>query len=388
MSLARKHRPRRKSRADGQGSAPPQPPVASPTTEPGVPLVDSLVPPEMTVHEVIERLNTNRTQICLVVDEQRRLIGTVTDGDVRRGILRAIPMDAPVSAIMFKKPHMFRFGHDRGKALSHLQRNKLQHLPVVDFADRVVDLITLSTLTRPQSRRNWVVVMAGGRGTRMRPLTDSIPKPMLDVGGRPLLETTIRNCAAGGFSTFFIAVNYQADVIRNHFGNGAKLDVDIRYIEEAQPLGTAGPLGLLPGGAEDPVLVLNGDVLTKVDPTQLIAFHEEHEAMATMAVREHVMQVPYGVVDVDNLRIEAIREKPTGRYFINAGIYVLSPEVLRGVAAGTACDMPDLFDRLRHAGERTLAYPIREYWIDIGQIDDYQRANAEFLNTFLGATSG
>ena len=387
MPLARKHRRRAAAVPD-----PLEPPRAeAPTTVPAVgdgeALADSLVAPETTVREVIEQLNRNKTQICLVVDAQRQLIGTVTDGDIRRGFLRGVAAEDTVPSVMNTPPQIFQFGRDRGEALAHLQRNYLRHLPVVDFAGRVVDLITLESLMLPRHCPNWVVVMAGGRGTRLRPLTAATPKPMLDVGGRPLLETTLRNCASAGFSTFIISVNYQAAVIKDHFGDGAALDADIRYLDEVQPLGTAGPLGLLPERPQHPVLVLNGDVLSKVDPAQLIAFHEEHEAAAIMAVREHVMQVPYGVVDLDHLQIEGIREKPTERYFINAGLYVLAPEVVAGVAAGRALDMPDLFDRLRRDGRRTLAYPIREYWVDIGQIEDYLRANDEFFHTFLAATT-
>ncbi len=364
-----------------------QPPnTASPSAGSAVPaptLERSLIGPAAPMRTVIEHLNDNDTQICLVVDDRRVLLGTVTDGDVRRAILRGLNTHAPASEIMFRRPRVLQFGRSRDDALAYLRSNGLKHLPVVDFAGRAIDLITLDGLLAPQTRDNWVVVFAGGQGMRLRPLTESTPKPMLDVGGRPILETILRRCAAAGFTKFFLSVNYQADIIKRYFGDGQALGLTIRYLEEDAPLGTAGSLGLLPQTDDKPVVVMNGDILTKADPGFLIAYHEENQAAATMAVREYEVQVPYGVVDLHANNIQHIREKPVERYFINAGIYVLGRAALSQLSAGAAMDMPDLFDRLRNRGHKTLAYPIREYWVDIGHLDDYQRANSEFSETFL-----
>ena len=359
---------------DGQAAMPPPSQPAA--------LERSLIAPDAPMRAVIEHLNDNGTQICLVVDERRVLLGTVTDGDVRRAILRGLTTDAPAGDIMHRQPRVFQFGRDRDDALTYLRNHSLKHLPVVDFAGRAVDLLTLDGLLAPQPRDNWVVIFAGGQGVRLRPLTENTPKPMLDVGGRPILETILRRCAAAGFTKFFLSVNYQADTIKAYFGDGRRFGLTIRYLEEDAPLGTAGSLGLLPPTGDKPFVVMNGDILTKADPALLVAYHEENSAAATMAVREYEVQVPYGVVDLNANKIRDIREKPLERYFINAGIYVLDRAVLDLLPANAAMDMPELFDRLRDDGHKTLAYPIREYWVDIGHMDDYQRANSEFPQIF------
>ncbi len=357
-------------------------PAAQSPTGPG-PLEGALIDANSPMRVVIEHLDGNGTQICLVVDRRRVLLGTVTDGDVRRAILRGLTTDAPAGDIMNPRPRVFQFGRTNDDALAYLRRHSLKHLPVVDFAGRAIDLITLDGLLTPQQRDNWVVVLAGGQGTRLRPLTESTPKPMLDVGGRPILETILQRCAAAGFSNVFLSVNYQADVIKHHFGDGQSLGLNIRYLEEDRPLGTAGSLALLPDPGDTPFLVLNGDILTKADPALLVDYHKDNAAAATMAVREYEIQVPYGVVDLQANAIAEIREKPVERYFINAGMYVLGRTALDLLPAGAPMDMPDLFASLRQAGHSTLAYPIREYWVDIGHMADYQRANTEFPEIFF-----
>jgi dTDP-glucose pyrophosphorylase len=345
-------------------------------------LAQSLIGPDTSIHTLIERFTAWTAQIGLVVDARRKLIGTVTDGDLRRGLLRGVTTDAPVREIMNPAPRAIRFGEPRGDILAFMRREKIKHIPVVDFAGRAVDLITIDTLLAPHEQPYRVVLMAGGEGLRLRPLTEHTPKPMLDVGGRPILETIVRRLADSGFSEFHISVNYRADVIRNHFGDGTSLDVNVSYIDEERPLGTAGPLAKLCSDATDPVLVMNGDILSKIDPVQLFDFHRENGSAATMAVRSYEVQVPYGVVDIDDNQIRGMHEKPVTRHFINAGIYVLEPEALALVPEDRAFDMPELFDACRAAGLPTLAYPIQEYWVDIGQIDDYRRTNEEFDRIF------
>ncbi|MBO6782919.1 MAG: nucleotidyltransferase family protein [Alphaproteobacteria bacterium] len=345
-------------------------------------LAQSLIGPDTSIHTLIERFTTRLVQIGLVVDQQQRLLGTVTDGDLRRGLLRGVTTEAPVRAIMNDSPRTIAFGEPRGDVLAFMRREKIKHIPVVDFAGRAVDLITLDSLLTPQSQPYPVVLMAGGEGRRLRPLTEHTPKPMLDVGGRPILETIIRRFSDAGFSEFHISVNYRAEVIRNHFGDGRGLGVDIAYIEEDMPLGTAGPLGRLATNCEEPVLVMNADILSKLDASQMIDFHVDSGAGATMAVRPYEVQVPYGVVEMSDHEILGIREKPVTRHFINAGIYVLDPAAIDLVPRDGAFDMPQLFDACRDAGLNTHAYPVEEYWVDIGQMDDYRRANADFAATF------
>lgn len=341
-----------------------------------------LVGPQTTIHELIVRFTELTPQIGLVVDERRCLLGTVTDGDLRRGLLRGVTTDASIADIMNRTPRTFRFGDPQSDVLAFMRRERIQHVPVIDFAGRVVDLITVESLLQPQPQEMPVVLMAGGKGLRLRPLTENTPKPMLEIGGRPILETIVRRLAAAGFVNFHISVNYRAEVIQDHFGDGGAFGVNVHYIEENEPLGTAGPLGLLPRDLDKPVLVMNGDVLTKFDPGQMIAFHSQNRGAATMGVREHEVQVPYGVVDLENHHIVGLREKPVERYFINAGLYILGPEARALVPRGAACDMPALFEICREVNLKTLAFPVREYWVDIGRPEDYRRAADEYVAIF------
>ena len=282
---------------------------------------------------------------------------------------------------MFATPRTLRLGEPRDNAVAYMQGESLRYLPVIDFADRVVDLLTLDTLLQAEPQASSIVIMAGGKGMRLRPLTEKTPKPMLDVGGRPMLETIIRRCAKDGFTDIHLTVHYQAEIIKAYFGDGRELGVRIHYLQETRPLGTAGPLSLLLP-SDEPVVVMNGDILTKVDLAQILAYHKDSGAVATMAVREYSIQIPYGIVDLDGHRITDIREKPRHSHFINAGIYVLSPDAVRLIQQETPLDMPELFDRVRKAGHSALAYPISEYWVDIGHMDDYRRANDEFPEFF------
>ncbi len=311
-------------------------------------LAQSLVTPDTPIRTVVERFTAWAVKIALVVDANRKLVRTVTDGDIRRGLLRGVATTAPVRTIMNPDPRTIRFGEPRGDVLAFMRREKIRHIPVIDFAGRAIDLITEESLLAPSAQPYPVVLMAGGEGRRLRPLTEHTPKPMLDVGGRPILETIVRRLSAVGFADSHISVNYRADVIKNHFGNGTALGVDVSYIDEDMPLGTAGPLARLARG-DHPVLVMNGDILSKVDPVQLIDFHRESGAAATMAVRSHEIQVPYGVVDIADNEIRGLREKPVTRHFINAGIYVLGDEALGLVPGDRPFDMPDLFEACRGA---------------------------------------
>lgn len=341
-----------------------------------------LIGPDASIRTLIERFTAHAEQIGIVVDDQRRLLGTVTDGDLRRGILRGITTDAPISAIMNVTPRTLTIDQPRDDITGYMRHERVRHLPVVDFAGRAVDLITLDSLLGPTPQPYPVIIMAGGQGTRLRPLTEHTPKPMLDVGGRPILETIIRRCADAGFDNFYVAVNYRADVIKHHFGDGRSLGVEINYLDEQTPLGTAGPLGQLPNNITTPVLVLNGDILTKMDPARLMEFHRDAGAAATMGVREYEYQIPYGVVDLDDNEIRGLREKPVSRQFINAGIYVLNQSALNLLPPDSASDMPGLFAACRAEGLKTLAFPIREYWVDIGHMDDYRRANEDYSVIF------
>jgi dTDP-glucose pyrophosphorylase len=334
--------------------------------------------------EAIRIIDASSKQICLVVDDEDRLLGTVTDGDVRRAILKAVPLDAPIERVMNPAPTTLAPEYVREDAVQLMRSKQLHQLPVVDIGGRVVGLVLIDDLMEEGRRAdNWVVLMAGGLGARLRPLTETVPKPMLKVGVKPLLETTLEGFVQQGFRRFYFSVNYLADKVKEYFGDGARWGCEIRYLEEKEQLGTAGALGLLPERPEKPLIVMNGDVLTKVNFGHLLDFHREHKAAATMCVREYDFRVPYGVVQLEGVRINGLVEKPVHSFFVNAGIYVIEPELLDSVPRdGRQFHMTHLFEKAFVAGRETAAFPIREYWIDIGQIDDLARANGDFRGLF------
>jgi len=341
-----------------------------------------LVAPDTSLREVIRVLDSAALQIVLVVDLEERLLGTVTDGDVRRGILRGINLDEPAHKVMNADPILALVDDGPEQLLALMQRTRLHHIPVVDDRRRVVGLQLIDELLERKQKNNIVVLMAGGLGSRLRPLTDDCPKPMLKVGNKPLLETIIENFSEYGFRRFFISVNYMADKVKDYFGDGERWGVSISYLHEDQRLGTAGALSLIEEKTDLPLIVMNSDILTKVNFQNLLDFHAAHNAVATMCVREYDFQVPYGVVKIEHHRIVSIEEKPVHRFFVNAGIYVLDPAVLEAIPKNSFFDMPSLYEKLIGEGRETAVFPVREYWLDIGHIADYDRANGEFARIF------
>lgn len=342
---------------------------------------DTLVKPTTTLREALEGLDRVGSQIVLVVDETRKLLGTVSDGDVRRGLLKGLALSDPISAAMHARPTCARHTDSRESILTTMRRETLHQVPIIDDAGIVVGLALIDDYMTSARRENWIVIMAGGLGSRLQELTRDTPKPMLKVGSRPLLETIVRDFAAQGFGRFYFAVNYKADQIESHFGDGSRLGVEIRYLRERQRMGTAGALSLLPERPALPFIVTNADLLTKTDYGRMVDDHVADDACATVAVRQYEMQVPFGVVRQDGNRIQAIEEKPVQRFLVSAGIYVLSPSVLDLVAPDTYLDMPTLFEQLMPDG-RCASHEIDGYWLDIGCPPDYERANLEFHEVF------
>jgi dTDP-glucose pyrophosphorylase/CBS domain-containing protein len=344
---------------------------------------DTVIAPNATILSAIHCLDRTGAQICLVCDPDSGLLGTVTDGDVRRGLLAAIPLDATVAAIMNRDPLTGSASDAPRHLLELMNVSLLRQIPIVDGQRRVLDLKSWSDLSQASRiRDNWVVLMAGGKGTRLRPLTDDMPKPLLTVGHKPLLESTLESLLLFGFRRFFISVNYKADMVKAHFADGRRWNCEIAYLEEDNHLGTAGALGLLPGRPEQPLIVMNGDILTKVNFEKLLAFHRDQGAVGTMCVREYEFAIPYGVIDVEGNEIRKIAEKPVHRSFVNAGIYVLDPAALDEVTPSVHLDMTELFERFLASGRRPAAFPIWEYWIDVGRIDDFQQANIDYAQVF------
>jgi dTDP-glucose pyrophosphorylase len=341
-----------------------------------------LVTPQTPILEVLKIIDVNARQIALVVDQDDRLLGTVTDGDIRRGLLKGKGLNDPVSTVMNSYPTVASPYDHRDNILALMKIKKLHQIPVVDEDGRIVHVEILDHLLQPVKRDNWVVLMAGGLGTRLRPLTHDCPKPLLKVGNKPLLETILLSFIEQGFHQFFISVKYKAEMIQEYFGHGERWNVDIRYLHEKESLGTAGALSLLPEKPQEPFFVMNGDLLTKVNFEQLLDFHKTYQAQATMCVREYDHQIPYGVVKLDKQRLIGIEEKPVQRFFVNAGIYVLNPETVDHIPNNQFFDMPSLFNNLIKNNRPVIAFPIREYWLDIGRLADFERANMEFAEVF------
>lgn len=343
-----------------------------------------LISPTTSILSAIKIIDDSTIQIALVVDEQNRLLGTVTDGDIRRSILKGISMNEPVKLIMNPKPTVARINEARVKILEIMKNKRLHQIPVVDEHGSVVGLEILDQMLKSPGRENWVVIMAGGLGSRLLPLTEDCPKPLLKVGGKPLLETILENFKEYGFQLFFLSVNYKAEMIKDYFGDGSCFGVEIRYIHEDKRMGTAGALGLLPERPSQPVFVMNGDLLTKINFKQLLDYHLEHRAMATMCVREYNFQVPYGVVKIEKNRLVGIEEKPVQRFFISAGIYVLEPKIMDCIPKDVFFDMPSLFKEIIYNGHQVSTFPVREYWLDIGRTGDFEKANGEYKDHFTG----
>lgn len=344
---------------------------------------NALLPDNGTIADAVRILEANPAHICLVTDNTGKLLGTITDGDVRRGLLRSLPLTASARDVMKATPIVGRIGDEGHTHLEIMQKADILQLPLVDMDFRVRGLVTARELAAVQPYDNWVVLMAGGMGMRLRPYTDETPKPMLTVGTKPLLETTLENFIQQNFRRFYISVNYLSEKVKDYLGDGSRWGCEIHYLEEQTKLGTAGALGLLPERPVAPLIVMNGDVLTKVNFGHLLEFHREHKASATMCVREYDFQVPYGVVNLNGARISGLVEKPAYTFFVNAGIYVIDPDLIDGVPrSGGRFDMTDLFEGAIKQGKETAAFPIREYWIDIGHLDDFDRAKSEYHKVF------
>lgn len=335
---------------------------------------NALLGSEVTVRQVISNLEATAFQIVMVTSADGVLLGTITDGDIRRGMLRGLTLDSPIEILVHREALVVPPTIDRVTVRHIMRANRIHQLPIVDDRRRVVGLHLWEELDAPVARENLMLIMAGGLGTRLRPHTEECPKPLLPVGGKPMLEHIIERAVESGFRRFVIAVRYLGHMIEEHFGNGERWGVTIDYLREESPLGTAGAVAMLGSLPDGPIVVTNGDVLTDTSYGDLLDYHGRHRAEATMAVRLYEMQNPFGVVQIDGIAIEGFEEKPVIQSHINAGIYVLSPSVVEVLESGEACDMPELFNRLRHEGRRTIVYPVHEPWLDVGRPDDLELA--------------
>ena len=340
------------------------------------------VRPDATIRQAMTALDRGAMQIALVVDDSFHLAGTLTDGDVRRALLDGRSMDTPVAEVMNPNPVTGLVAEGRDIWQRTMQRHALRHLPLLDSAGCVGDLARYELPSEPE-RNTPVIIMAGGLGARLRPLTNDIPKPLLKVGSRPVLETIVENFAEQGFRHITLCINYRGDLIREHCGDGSRWDVEISYVEEPDRMGTAGALTLLGEAPGEPFIVMNGDLLTKVDFVRLLDFHRRQGFAATVAMREYSHRIPYGVLEIDDdYKVQRMVEKPVERHYVSAGIYILEPDTIDLIPRGEYYDMPSLFNALMERSRTVGSFPLRDYWIDIGRIEDLEQASAEFSEMF------
>ncbi len=335
-----------------------------------------------TLLDGLNKLNEGVQKIVLAVDDHNRLIGVLCDGDFRRALVRGATLQSPLEDALNKNP--ISIGENTSEVL--IRRLFKDHagvyrIPILDRERRVLGMRYFEELSEIPDRSNRVVIMAGGQGLRLRPLTESTPKPMLPVGGRPMLETLVERCVDAGYKNFTLSVNYLAEVVEKHFGDGARWGVKIDYVRESKRLGTAGAVAML-GNLENDVVVMNGDLLTTLDFGALLDFHLDHQAAGTMCVKKYDIEIPYGVVQEELGVIASLEEKPVQTFNVNAGIYCLSPAALKLIPTDEFFDMPSLFRRLIDTHQKTIVYPIHDYWMDVGKIQDYNQAVEDYPKVF------
>jgi dTDP-glucose pyrophosphorylase len=346
-------------------------------------LSNLLITDNATLQETIKVIDQGALQIALVIDAQGKLIGVVTDGDIRRALINGVALSETVAGVMNTHPKVAALSDTKQQRLLQLEKHKLFQLPVVDGDGKLLGLETLQDLIKHPQYENPVFLMAGGFGRRLHPYTDTCPKPMLHVGGKPILETIIDNFAQAGFKHFYIAVHYLSHQIKDYFGDGQRWGIEINYVDEHEPLGTAGALGLLPDNLPDlPMIIMNGDILTQIDFPRLLNFHVEHQGVATLCVRNYDYQIPFGVVELKDQRITGIVEKPIHSCFTSAGVYVLNQALVKAVTREKRLDMPDLLNQKIKQNELVTMFPVHEYWMDIGQKADFLRAQGDFSKYF------
>jgi len=335
-----------------------------------------------SIKEALKIIDEGALQIALVIDENEKLLGTLTDGDIRRGLLDGLKLESSIKTIIFKTPTVCKLDDTKEKIIEIAVSKKRHQVPIVDNDGKLVGIEEIDELLKPQTKTNKVVLMVGGLGTRLRPLTDNTPKPMLKVGNKPILETIIGNFKKYGFVNIVLCVSYKAEIIEEYFKDGSEFGVHIEYVHENKRMGTAGALSLVREKLNEPFFVMNGDLLTNINFENMMQYHLQNSSVATMGVREYDFQVPYGVVNVEGENILCIEEKPVHKFFVSGGVYVLSSDVLKFIPDNEFYDMPTLFEKVIEEKMKSLSFPIHEYWLDIGRIEEFEKANNEFYEVF------
>jgi dTDP-glucose pyrophosphorylase/CBS domain-containing protein len=336
-----------------------------------------LINEHATINEALIKINSNELQAVIVVSNENKIIGTITDGDIRRALIQKISLEAKVSFIMNKEYSFLTLEQKSEDIQDFLEKEDIKFVPILDNGE-LIDLVFRNQDRTYEAKENPIFIMAGGYGTRLRPLTDNCPKPMLSIGGEPLLELTIKNFKKYGFKNFFISTHYLPNVIKNYFGNGDDFDVNINYIFEENPLGTAGALGLFPKKISKlPIIVINGDIITNTNFNSMLNFHNENFADISIGARNYQYQIPYGVIETNGINVLNISEKPVYDFGVNSGIYILNSDIVEKQKNKYKKDMPQLIEDEILLKKKVLIYKIHNYWRDIGKIGDLDLANKE-----------
>ena len=334
-----------------------------------------------SIKEALEVIDKGAIKVAVVLSDDGLLLGMLSDGDIRRALLKGMSLDDKITGIINKHPVVANINDTKERILELANEKKLHQIPII-CDGKLVGIQDIREFLAPKNKQNKVILMVGGLGTRLRPLTNDVPKPMLDVGNKPILHTIVENFAKYGYTDIIMCVNYKSEIIKEYFGNGDKFGVKIEYVLESKRMGTAGALSLLQKRPKDDFFVMNGDLLTNVNFEYLHEYHKDSNALASICIRKYEMQVPYGVVNVRANKVTSIEEKPTQSFFVSAGIYMFSPIVLDFIPKGVFYDMPTLFSELLKHDFPIHPFPIREYWLDIGRMDEYRRANDEYEGVF------
>ena len=332
-----------------------------------------------TLSDAISKLEVIDQKIILVTKNDNLLVGTITDGDIRRAILAGIGMSENIEKVANKNPVYVLENTPPAEINKIMKEKEIIQIPICKKNKKVIGLKTFFEESSLISLKNPVFLMAGGFGKRLTPLTDNIPKPLLKVGSKPILQIILENFIDSGFEDFFISTHFMSQKIKDYFGNGKKWNVSIKYIDEKSPLGTAGALSLLPKKEINmPLIMMNGDLLTNVNFKKLLDNHNKSNSVLTVCISEHQIQIPYGVINKNKSRLVRIEEKPFQKFFINAGIYVLNPDIVKKIGKEKKMDMPSLIQNLIDRKEKVNIFPIHEYWLDIGRISEFQKANEDY----------
>ena len=334
-----------------------------------------------SIKEALEVIDKGAIKVAVVLSDDGLLLCMLYDGDIRRALLKGMSLGDSIAGIINKHPVVANINDTKERILELANEKKLHQIPIISNG-KLVGIQDIREFLAPKNKPNKVILMVGGLGTRLRPLTNDVPKPMLDVGNKPILHTIVENFAKYGYTDIIMCVNYKSEIIKEYFGNGDKFGVKIEYVLESQRMGTAGALSLLKERPKDDFFVMNGDLLTNVNFEYLHEYHKDSNALASICIRKYEMQVPYGVVNVRANKVTSIEEKPTQSFFVSAGIYMFSPIVLDFIPKGVFYDMPTLFSELLKHDFPIHPFPIREYWLDIGRMDEYRRANDEYEGVF------